>query len=355
MWGVRGFLLSRVVICFYLLSILLLVVGSSGTTQAREKRIKLRFYYHASPQGGQARFLKAWIEKIEKASNGKLDISFFPGASLGPPMEAYKMIESGAVDMGCVVKGFYPGRFPLSEVILLPFMGFPNGEIGSLVYWDLHEKFQEIRDEYTNIKVLVLYTDAPTPIGSNKAIRVAEDLKGLKIRALSGSPTEILKELGAYPVLMSTGEIYTSMERNLLDGWMFSWEGCIGQRLEDVTKYFTTANAYQSAMCVLMNQSSWDNLPPDIQKVINEHSGRAGASFFGREFDRFTQIGIEKIKKMRGKEIITLTPEEAKRWKNICQPIEDKWLADMEAKGLPGKAVLDEAQKLLEKYTEKNH
>ncbi|MDB9822288.1 TRAP transporter substrate-binding protein, partial [Deltaproteobacteria bacterium] len=252
----------------------------------------------------------------------------------------------------CVVKGFYPGRFPLSEVIHLPFLGLQSGEVGSLIYWDLYEKFQEIRDEYTNVKVLILYTDAPTPIGSNKAIRTAEDLKGLKIRALSGSPTEILKVLGAYPVLMSTGEIYTSLERNLIDGWMFSWEGCIGQRLQDVTEYFTTANPYQSAMCIVMNQTSWDSLPPDIQKVISEHSGSTGAAFFGREFDRFTKSGIETVAKMKGKEIIGLTPEQIDKWKDICQPIWDKWLNDMESKGLPGEAVLSEAQRLLEKYVE---
>jgi len=346
----KGFKLILVV-CSCLLSILFLMAVGLDLTYSREKKIKLRFYYHSSPQGGQAKFLKAWIDKVEKASNGKLDILFFPGASLGPPMEAYKMIESGAVDMGCVVKGFYPGRFPLSEVIMLPFMGFPNGEVGSLVYWDLYEKFQEIRDEYTNVKVLVLYTDAPAPIGSNKPIRIADDLEGLKIRALSGSPTEILKSLGGYPVLMSTGDIYTSMERNLLDGWMFSWEGCIGNRLQDVTTYFTTADTYLSAMCVLMNQASWDKLPADMKKVISEHSGRAGAEFFGKEFDRFTQLGMAEISMMKGKEIIVLTPEQRNKWKDICRPIVDKWLSDMKSKGLPGEAVLNDAQRLLEEYS----
>ena len=128
--------------------------------------------------------------------------------------------------------------------------------------------------------MLILYTDAPTPIGTNKAVRSIEDLKGLKIRALSGSPTEMLKSLGGYPILMSPGDIYTSMERNLIDGWMFSWEGCMGQRLQDVTTYFTTANTYEAALCLLMNQTAWDNLPSDIQKIIEEHNGNI---YFSRD------------------------------------------------------------------------
>ena len=337
--------------CIYLLSFVLLIFAPSpDQTQAKEKQIKLRFYYHASPQGGQAEFIKTWIKRLEEATEGRLDIVFFPGASLGPPMEAYKMIQSGVVDMGCIVVGFYPGRFLLTEVLQLPFLGLPSGVVGSRIYWDLYEKFPEFRNEYADVKVLILYTDAPTPIGSNKAIRSAEDLKGLKIRALSGSPTEMIKILGGSPVLMSSGEIYTSMERNLIDGWMFSWEGCMGQRLQDVTKYFTTANTYEAALCLLMNKDVWENLPQDIKKIIDEHSGIAGAEFFGKEFDRFNKLGIEKVRNMKGKEIIAITPEQTNKWKEICRPIWDNWLKDMETRGLPGNAVLNEAQRLLDIY-----
>ena len=104
-----------------------------------------------------------------------------------------------------------------------------------------------------------------------------------------------------------------------------------------------------------MNQTAWDNLPSNIQQIINEHSGAAGAEFFGKEFDRFNQLGIEEVSKMKGKEIIVLTPEETDKWKDICRPIWRRWLADMEARGLPGEAVLDEAQRLLEKYIEQYH
>jgi len=337
-----------------LLLVLIILISTSMTGHAQQP-IKLRCYYHASPVGGQAVFYKEWIKKVGEATKGRLDIVFYPGASLGPPMEAYKMIESGAVDMGCVIAGFFPGRFPLTDVIQLPFLGLPSGVVGSRVYWDLYEKFPEFRKEYQNVKVLILYSDAPTPIGSNKAIRVAEDVKGLKIRSLSGSPTEMLKALGGSPVLMPPGEIYTSMERNVIDGWMISWEACIGHRLQEVSKYFTTANMYQPALMFLMNLDAWKKLPPDIQKIIDENSGAAGAEFFGKGFDRFGKEGIETVQKMKGKEIISLTSEQVERWKGICKPIWDKWVADAEAKGSPGKAILAESQKLVAKYTKQYH
>lgn len=337
-----------------LLLVLIMVLSTSLTVHAQQP-IKLRCYFHTSPVGGHAEFYKAWIKKVEEATKGRLNIVFYPGASLGPPMEAYKMIESGTVDMGCVIPGFFPGRFPLTDVIQLPFLGLPSAVVGSRVYWDLYEKFPEVRKEYQGVKVLVLYSDSPTPIGSNKPIRIAEDMKGLKIRSLSGSPQEMIKALGGSPVLMPPGEIYTSMERNVIDGWMISWEACIGHRLHEVSKYFTTSNVYQPALIFIMNENVWKKLPDDIQKSIDQHCGAAGSEFFGKEFDRFNKEGIEIVRKMKGKEIIPLSPEQVEKWRAICKPIWDKWVAEMEAKGLPGKAVLGEAQKLVAKYTKQYH
>jgi TRAP-type C4-dicarboxylate transport system substrate-binding protein len=177
-----------------------------------------------------------------------------------------------------------------------------------------------------------------------------EDMKGLKIRALTGSPTEMLKTLGGTPVLMAPGDIYTSMERKVLDGWMWSWEGCVGAKLYEVTDYYTPANTYQPGLTLLMNPASWNKLPPDIQKIMEIYIGPAASDFFGKEFDRYNQMNKAQVQAMKGKIFIDLSPEETKRWKETLRPVWDKWVASVEAKGLPGKAVLQETQNLSAKY-----
>jgi TRAP-type C4-dicarboxylate transport system substrate-binding protein len=308
-------------------------------------------YYHGSPSGGHALFYQAWIKKVEEATGGRVKMTFYPGAVLGPPMEAYEMIKQGAVHMGCIIPGFYPGRFQLTNVVQLPFLGLPSGEVGSRIFWELFEKVPEFKADYPGVKVLNLYTDAPTPIGTKKPVRTAPDIKGMKIRSLAGAPTEMLKELGASPTLMPPGEIYTSMDRGVIDGWMISWEACGGHRLYEVTDYWTTAYMYQPALAFLMNLDAWKGLPPDIQKIFDEHAGAAGSAFFGREFDRYNDEVKTKVGAMKGKEIIELSPAEAKKWKQIASPVWERWLTDMKAKGLPGKAALDEAERLLKGYT----
>lgn len=332
-----------------LLLVLAMLASTSMTVHAQQP-IKLRFYYHASPTGGQSYFLQDWIKKLKEATKGRLDIVFYPGATLGPPTEAYEMVKSGVVDIACVIIGFFPGRFPLSDVVQLPFLDLHSAAVASRVYWGLYEKFPEFRAEYPGVKVLALYCDSPTPIGANRPIRTMEDIKGLKIRALTGSPTEMLKTLGGTPVLMTPGDIYTSVERKVLDGWMWSWEGCVGAKLYEVTDYYTSANTYQPALSVLMNVAAWNKLPPDIQKIMENYTGAAASDFYGKEFDRYNQMNKAQVQAMKGKTFVDLSPAEIKRWKETLRPIWDKWVANAEAKGLPGKAFLQEAQNLSAKY-----
>ena len=332
-----------------LLLALVILISTSVTVHAQQP-IKYRFYFHSSPTGGHAYFFLDWIKQVKEATQGRLDIVFYPGATLGKPTEAYQMVRSGVVELAVVIIGFFPGQFPLSDVIQLPFIDLHNGRVASRVYWGLYEKFPQFRAEYPGVKALALYCDTPTPIGSNKLIRTMEDVKGLKIRALSGSPTELLKTLGGIPVLMPPGDIYTSMERKVLDGWMISWEACVGHKLFEVTNYYTAANTYQPALAFLMNPAAWDKLPPDIQKILEKYIGAAGSDFCGREFDLTNGKDMAKVRAMKGKTVIDLSPAETKRWKEICWPIWDKWVANMEAKGLPGKAVLQETLNLSAKF-----
>jgi TRAP-type transport system periplasmic protein len=337
----------KILSCFLLVSVLF---ATTSVTVFAQQPIKLRFYYHASPTGGQSYFLQDWIKKVKEETKGRLDIAFYPGATLGPPTEAYEMVKSGVVDIACVIIGFFPGRFPITDVIQLPFLDLRNAAVASRVYWGLYEKFPEFRAEYPGVKVLALYCDSPTPIGANKAIRAMEDVKGLKIRALAGSPTEMLKALSGTPVLIPPGDIYTAMERKVIDGWMWSWEGCVGAKLQEVTEYFTSANTYQPALSLLMNPAAWNKLPPDIQKIVEKHIGAAASDFYGKEFDRYNQMDKAKVQAVKPKNFIDLSPEEVTRWKETCKPIWDKWVTTMEGKGLPGKAVLQEAQNLSARF-----
>lgn len=332
------------------LSLVLVMMVSSSVIVHAQQPIKLRMSFNSSPTSGHAQVYRDWFKRVEQATKGRVEFVFYPNSLLGPPGENYAMIKSGMADLGGGTLGFFPEQFPLSEVIQLPFLGLHNAGVGSRVYWGLYEKFPELRAEYQGVKVITFYTDSTPTIGTNKPIRTMEDIKRLKIRAPTGSGTEFLKALGAVPLFISPSDIYTAMERKVVDGWIWSWEGCVGSRLTELTDYFTSADPYFPGFMYVISLSAWNKLSPDIQKIFEENGGAAGAEFFGKEMDRYNEMEKAKVQAMKGKKVFDLPPEEMKRWKETCKPIQDKWVANMEAKGLPGKAILQEAQRLGEKY-----
>ena len=112
--------------------------------------------------------------------------------------------------------------------------------------------------------------------------------------------------------------------------------------------------ALLATFAMIMNKEKWESLPPDIQAAIMSVSGAEGAAF-GGQTAWAPEVGKEvqaKIAKEGQKlERVALDPGELERWKEIGgKPLWDKWVTDMEAKGLPGQKILDGTLKLAEKY-----
>ena len=99
---------------------------------------------------------------------------------------------------------------------------------------------------------------------------------------------------------------------------------------------------------IVMNQKKWDSLPPDAQKALTELSGDWAVEFTGKAWDKFDQEAAAD-EKAKGIEFISLPKQEEERWRKLISPIKDEYAADLEAKKLPGKKILDELKKLAEK------
>lgn len=320
------------------------------------KPIELRFHNHFAPTGlGNVGACVPWAKMVEDNTAGKVKVTVYPGSSLMKGTEAYEGTVTGVSDISVIFLGYFPGQFPLTEVVGLPFFGLQSAEQGSKILWGLYEKFPAIQKEWSKVKVLSLYAIEPYDVlTTKKRVTNLEELKGLKIRTPGGPPTKAMEALGASPVMVPMEDTYVALERGTVDGAMSLYESTCGFRFYEVAKYhIVNSNVFTMVFAVTMNLDSWNKLPPDVQKQMEKVSYAYGSAFFGREtFDMAKPACLKTLKEKgyEGKiEEITLTPQELKRWQDICTPQWDAWVKDMEAKGLPGRQVLDEAQALLKK------
>ena len=104
-----------------------------------------------------------------------------------------------------------------------------------------------------------------------------------------------------------------------------------------------------------MNWDTWNKLPPDVQEVFNELSGAYMCEFAGNVFDEANielfQVIQETDKEMGNPEPYYIPEDEFQRWLDAVNPMYEDWIQSMEAKGLPGRAIFEETQRLSQKYS----
>ena len=325
----------------------LLTVVPVGIASAQSKTVNMKIALSLPPKGPfyNGVFVK-FVDEIKKRSNGQLNIKIYPSATLLKAKAMHDGVASGIADMAWDLHVYNFGRFPLTSVLSLPFLS-PSNDVGTAVLHDLYDEFPEIRAEHDKVHILWFWGTMPTEIHTvKKPIRTLEDLKGMKL-ASRGGAARTLKALGAMPVAMTTGEYYQAMEKGVVDGGATAYGAFNSQRLYEVSKYHTNAHLGATTTMVIMNKKRWNSLSPSMQKVLTDYSsiGRKSMITFGLEEKA---QGIKNAEKTG--EMISLSPSERARWMAEANPAWEAWVKKREAKGLPGRKVLDRAVELVKKY-----
>ncbi|MFH1795463.1 MAG: TRAP transporter substrate-binding protein [Pseudomonadota bacterium] len=313
----------------------------------------LKFHQMLPPQATiPSKAIKPWIEKVTKESGGKLKIDQFDAMALGgKPPELIDQAKDGVVDIVWTVIGYTPGRFPSTEAFELPFM-MTTGEATSRAIQEYCEK--NCMDEFKDWKVIAWHAHGPGLIHSKNPVTKLEDMNGLKIRGGSRVINQMLEKLGATPVGMPVPAVTEALSKGVIDATTIPWEVTPSLKVSELVKNHTTFSGknglYTQTFVVAMNKASYDKLPDDLKKVIDANSGIETAAFFGRAMDEGDKRGLGIAEKL-GNNIITLDEAETQRWKDAAAPIVQAWEAEMDGKGKNGKALVEEAHALIEKYS----
>ena len=325
-------------------------LASPGFAAAQEIKLKLSHFAPAA-HNHHVNVIVPWVEEVKKRSNGRVEITVFPGASLCKPPQQYDCAKSGIADLAWGVTGWTPGRFPLSSVIELPYM-HRTAATGSQMLADLWPKY--LSKEYDDVYVLYMNVHPAGHVHTHsKLIRTLDDFKGMKIRTPTAVVGDMLDTLGATKVGMPANQIYESMSNKVIDGFGMPYEALPSFKLIEVSRYHTEVGMYTTAFAMFMNKAKFDSLPPDVQKILIDTTSPQSGYWkrVGESWDRAEIFGRKLTLEQKG-EIYVLPKDERKRWRDAVRPLDEKWVADLEAKKLPAKPLLSEARALSTKYGE---
>jgi len=164
--------------------------------------------------------MERWKTEVEKRTDGQVKINTFPGGALLGAKDMMDGVIAGQADIGCLCMAYQPGRFVVTNATSLP-LGIPDARTGSLVLYDLYQKYQP--DAFAKVKVLTLFTTAPASIMSRTPVRTLADIKGLDLRA-SGGAAQILKAWGANQVGMPMSATPEALQKGVVQGLFSSLE-----------------------------------------------------------------------------------------------------------------------------------
>ena len=289
--------------------------------------------------------MEEWKRKVEKRTQGKVLIQTYPGGTLLKAKGMMDGVIAGTADIGCLCMAYQPGRFPITNAISLP-LGLPNSRVASLVLWELYKKYRPA--SFAKVKVLTMFTTAPSNIMSKIPIRTLEDIKGVPLRA-SGGAAQILKAWGANRVGMPMPETPEALQKGVVKGLFSSLEVLKDMKFAELCKYVTLTNTAVYPFAVVMNMDSWNRLPKDVQQVMEE-LGREQCIWTGTYMDNHVEEAVEWSQKTQGVEVIELSKEEKARWDKPLEPIVSQWIKDMSAKGIPAAQIVEDIKSMIKRY-----
>ena len=234
-----------------------------------------------------------WAKKVEQDSKGTVAIQFFVGPRLATFGNMIDRILDGVVDIGFGLLGPTGQPFPRTDVAQLPFISGDPAEVAPAL-WTLYEN-GTIAMEYKRWKVLAFFAFPAikfTPPCRSPAWTI---FKGRKFAVSAKILAQTLTALGGTPVSMAPPDQYQAISNGVLQGNVMPWTGIDNFKIYEAAKHHLIANLGVATAYVFIRQASYDKLPAEAKKAIDDNSGLA----FSRALGNNTSAhGINSSKKI---------------------------------------------------------
>lgn len=241
---------------------------------------------------------KEWCETVQAKTSNRVRCNILPRA-VTPAPGTFDAVKNGLVDVSFTVHGYTPGRFVLTQMAELPFLG-DRAEPISVAFHRVASKHPEFAAEHQGVKVLAYFTHGPGIVfNTKKPITRVEDLSGLKFRVGGGMVNEISKALDMNVTLKPAPDSYELLSSGVMDGTLFPAESTDSFKIDKIIKHATTfpGGLYNTSFVFMMNQAKYDKLAPEDKKVVDELSGEYVARLFGKAWDRVDEIALSNMQK----------------------------------------------------------
>jgi TRAP-type C4-dicarboxylate transport system substrate-binding protein len=325
------------------------------------KSIELIYANAYAPNHPQVGLLaEEWAAKVKEATEGRVIIRCVHGGALLSGQDMLSGIQKQVADAGSLVISFFPGQFPISSQLGSTIdlgVGDKLDIYGvSAITEQLYKEFPELNAEYTNIGLTPLFF-VPTPefyFLSNSAWNTIEDFKGKKIRCPGANLATLVKSIGATPLSVSGGEVYTSLQTGVIDSNFTDAPYMVSSKFYEVAKHLTILGHGGAGLPLFdrigyaINTKSLKKLSSQDQEILLKVSKKMAAVATDK-MKAESQKALNALKK-NGVEFHYLSAEDIAKWDKESPDWTAVWAKDLNAKKLPGSQIASRYNELANGY-----
>ncbi len=278
--------------------------------------------------------IEPWIAEVNKVTEGRVRIETLPKV-VGTVPAQFDVVRDGQADLAVFIPGYTPGRFEISEVVELPFMG-DDPEFYAPIVDRFYRKELQKYNEFKGVVPLSFYVVSPGQLFNNKRpLRKMEDFAGLKIRSPQPSAHQALTLMGMVPVSKPVSEAYELLSSGVLDGTLMPPESISAFKLLDSLPYGTIVPGalYNTILSLGINERKWNSLRAEDREAIMRISGDVFARKIGAAYVKGDQANWDAMRKAN-KSVETISPELLAELKELLKPIEAGWIEKARKKGV---------------------
>lgn len=304
---------------------------------------------YASPYPPTHPFSRAditWMEHVEKASGGRIGFrTYWSGALLSSDMSMVE-VRHGLVDIGLITPIYSRGGAHMLRAQSGFYGGVETLDDQVAVYDCLAARFPEFGRELAGMQVLAVQGgNFPGILTVSKPIRRLEDIRGLRLRAQSDA-IDALRALGADPVNMPMGEVYSALAKGVIDGVVAPADTIKSLHFSEVAHHFTTLRFSRGAYPArAISDTAFRRLPADLRRVLLE-AKPVWERALSHEILKAEQDGRD-FAAGHGVDIITVDAAEQRRFDQLYNRYALKQARDLARVGLEGEPVFEAAQQLI--------
>jgi TRAP-type C4-dicarboxylate transport system substrate-binding protein len=263
---------------------------------ASAQEVTLRAVSAFAEKTTYSRGFELFVERVNRDGKGLVQINYIGGPKAMPPFETGNALKSGVIDIANSTGAFYTNVMPEADAWKLDER--PMAELRKNGGYDY---IAQLYAEKMNAIFLARHVDGnPFHLYLNKPITGA-DLTGLKLR-ITPVYRDFFQALGATVVQTAPGEVYTALERGVVDGYGWPITGIFDLGWQEKTKYRVDPGFYSAEVSILVNKSAWDKLSEAQRNVLRKAGEQAEADAIGifaeenaKDTKRQSDVGIQTI------------------------------------------------------------